>query len=316
MSMRAARIFTPATSAVIVTATSCLLGMTSTALAQQVALASTTATAPSPTDESQAAVQARIKQLEAELRVLRKKAGIQKPAESQQAEPKVAALTPPAVSTLPSAAPGAPPSAYAMAPRAPAPMQPFNWTGPYAGLSLGVGFLNADASTNSTSTSISKDLPSPPGLTTTDTDNAFASGKARFESGALADAYIGYSRQFAPNWVGAAQLEASLGRLFARFNENGFSNFTDVRSDVGLTNTQSSTFTQKDSLNITFMVSALAKLGYLVTPRDLVYGLAGWTYAGFNTTLPTVNDPAFGAHGVTVGGGWERQILDSWTWKL
>src|SRR5581483_8815433 len=217
---------------------------------------------------------------------------------SQQAEPRVAALTPPSVSTLPPAATGSPPSSYAMAPRAPVPVQPFNWTGPYAGLSLGVGFLNAGASTTSTSTSIDKDLPSPPGLTTTDTTTAFASGKARFEPGALADAYVGYSRQF------------------ARFNENGFSNFTDVRSDVGLTNVQSSTFTQKDSLNITFMVSALAKLGYLVTPRDLVYGLAGWTYAGFNTTLPTLNDPAFGAHGVTVGGGWERQILDSWTLKL
>src|SRR5581483_11682309 len=219
---------------------------------------------------------------------LRKKAGIQKPGESQQAGPKVAALTPPSVSTLPPAATGSPPSTYAMAPRA-VPVQPFNWTGPYAGLSLGVGFLNAGASTTGTSTDIDRELPSPPGLATTDTATSFASGKARFEPGALADAYVGYSKRVAPSWVGAVQLEASLGRLFARFNENGFSNFTDVRSDVGLTNVESSSFTQKDSLNITFMVSALAKLGYLVTPRDLVYGLAGWTYAGFNTTLPTVN---------------------------
>jgi outer membrane immunogenic protein len=127
---------------------------------------------------------------------------------------------------------------------------------------------------------------------------------------------LGYNFRVAPNWVTGVQLEGSLGRFFARFNETGFSNTTDVRSDVGLTNVSSTAFTQKDSLNINFMVSALARLGYLVTPRDYIYGLAGWSYAGFNTTLPNINDPAFGANGVTVGAGWERQVFDSWTLKL
>jgi opacity protein-like surface antigen len=269
--------------------------------------------ASSTAGENNAALETRIKELEAEIRTLRKKAASTKPAEPRPQNP--AALTTPTASTSPYVTPTGG-SAYPLAVKAPLAVRAFDWSGPYAGFSLGLGFLNASASTTSTFTNVDTNLPSPPGLRTTDTTISTASGKARHETGALADLYVGYNFRTAPGWVSGVQLEGSLGRFFARFNESGASTFTDVRSDVGLTNVQSSTFTAKDSLNITFMVSALARLGYLVTPRDLVYGLAGWSYAGFNTTLPNGLDPAFGANGITVGAGWERQILDTWTLKL
>jgi outer membrane immunogenic protein len=297
------------------TAIASVLGISSTAFAQQVALATDAASgaASSTAGESSAALQARIKELEAEIRSLRKKAASPKPAEPRLQNP--AALTTPTNSISPYVTPTSG-TAYPLAVKAPLAVRPFDWSGPYAGFSLGLGFLNANASSAGTFTDIETALPSPPGLKETFTTNAVANGKARFETGALADLYIGYNFRTAPGWVSGVQLEGSLGRFFARFNESGAANATDVRSDVGLTNTSRQAFTQTDSLNITFMVSALARLGYLVTPRDLVYGLAGWSYAGFNTTLPNVGDPSFGANGVTVGAGWERQILDTWTLKL
>jgi hypothetical protein len=53
----------------------------------------------------------------------------------------------------------------------------------------------------------------------------------------------------------------------ARFNQTGFTAFQEVRSDVGVNNIASTTFTENDTLKMDFMVSALARLGYLVTPR-------------------------------------------------
>jgi opacity protein-like surface antigen len=313
--MRAAPTSASVVSALLATtAIASVLATSSTSFAQQVALATdaSAGAASSTAAENPAALQARIKELEAEIRSLRKKAAGPKP------EPRLqnpAALTTPTNSTSPYVTPTSGP-AYPLAVKAPLAVRPFDWSGPYAGFSLGLGFLNANQTTTGTFTSVDTDLPSPPGLRETFTTNSAATGKARFETGALADLYIGYNFRTAPGWVSGVQLEGSLGRFFARFNESGASNFTDVRSDVGLTNVSNQTFTFKDSLNITFMVSALARLGLLVTPRDLVYGLAGWSYAGFNTTLPNVEDPSFGANGVTVGAGWERQILDTWTLKL
>ncbi len=290
-------------SLLVTTAVASALGVPDTAVGQTLAAAGDTS------DPENAALRARIKELEAENRALRAKSG---PAHAAAPSGQVSApVIPPAAPLAP-----APASAFALAKVPVAVARPFDWTGPYAGLSLGVGALGAKASGSSTFTDIDRNLPTPPGLVTTDTDNTALSGNSRFEAGAIADLFIGYNFRPADRWVAGGQLEASLGRFFARFNQQGVSSFTDVRSDVGLTNISNGTFTENDSLNINFMVSALARLGFLVTPRDLVYGLAGWSYAGFDTTLPGGEDPPFGANGVTVGAGWERQILDSWTLKL
>src|SRR5262249_34529304 len=149
-------------------------------------------------------------------------------------------------------------------------------------------------------------------VTEIDTFNSllvFGNNRAKATIGALADVYVGYSSRFG-NWVGGAQLEGSLGRFFSRFDQNRvFANSSVTRNFVNgvlqlpvATGADIGGGTLTNSLSIDFMVSAIARFGYLVTPRDLVYGLGGWTYAGFNTTLPAGLDPSFGAHGVTVGG--------------
>jgi opacity protein-like surface antigen len=202
---------------------------------------------------------------------------------------------------------------------------PAAWTGPYAGVSLGIGALNANTSgtgtniQNSTNTDLLGNITQ---LSTFTGVQAFGDNRAKAQIGALADVYVGYSSRFG-NWVGGGQLEGSLGRFFSRFDQDGIFASSNVTKNFNngvlllpvATGFDAGSGTVTNSLNIDFMVSAIARFGYLVTPRDLVYGLGGWTYAGFNTTLPAAIDPSFGAHGVTVGAGWEREMLDGWTLK-
>src|SRR5262245_52256327 len=65
------------------------------------------------------------------------------------------------------------------------------------------------------------------------------------------------------------------------------------------------------------MVSALARAGWLVDPRTLLYGLAGWTGAQFDYQNLTDNlfyqpGERFWANGVTVGVGAEKRLDASW----
>ncbi len=190
----------------------------------------------------------------------------------------------------------------------------FRWSGPYAGFSLGAGALHAK--TSGSSTFISTEIIPSSGFTDTQASTSAIAGNSRFEAGALADLYIGYNFLLANYWMTGVQVEGSLGRFFSRFNASGTSGFVETRSDVGVNNVANGTFTENHSLNINFMVSALARFGYLASSRDLFYGLAGWTFADFSTTLPSSGDPSFGANGLTIGAGWERQILETWTLKL
>ena len=120
------------------TAIASVLGISSTAFAQQVALATDAASgaASSTAGESSAALQARIKELEAEIRSLRKKAASPKPAEPRLQNP--AALTTPTNSISPYVTPTSG-TAYPLAVKAPLAVRPFDWSGPYAGFSLGLG---------------------------------------------------------------------------------------------------------------------------------------------------------------------------------
>jgi opacity protein-like surface antigen len=273
------------------TAITSVLSIPCTAAAQDLAVA----VDPSPA-AADPALQVRLKQLEAENRALRKK---------QSTALRSDDLT--ELTTTPASR-----SAYAMAPLSPVGFRWLDWSGPYAGISVGVGWLNANTSGSNSDSDTDNEFP---GFFDTDLTRSALSGSSSPQTGGVADLYVEYNFQLSNTWVAGVQVEGSLGRFYTRFNQSGISGFTETRSDVGVNNISSSNFTENDSLNINFMVSALARVGYLVTPRDLIYGLAGWTFAGFTTNLPS-EDPSFGANGVTVGAGWERRILDSWTLKL
>jgi outer membrane immunogenic protein len=240
----------------------------------------------------EAAMQAEIAALKAENRELRKRRDRPATASAVATAPLATSLA--VASSTPSLAPRAPvrsAEAYAMAPGS-SPGASSIWTGAYMGVSLGVGGTHATAS--GSSSSFNTGVP---------TDDTFG-GSSTFNAGAVADLYAGYSRQWG-NWVGGVQAEASLGRLSSRIDE---------------TATGEEPITLTNSLNLNFMVSALGRVGYLIDPHDQIYGLAGWTFAGFSTTATpfgggglVFDSSSFGVNGVTVGAGWERQIADQWT---
>ena len=65
-----------------------------------------------------------------------------------------------------------------------------------------------------------------------------------------------------------------------------------------------------DSISNHWLLSALARAGWLVDSRDLIYVLGGPTYGRF-----TWGSETFGMFGGTVGVGFERQIAPMWTLK-
>jgi outer membrane immunogenic protein len=218
---------------------------------------------------------------------------------------------------------GSPLASYAAAPIYPA----FSWTGPYAGISLGVGWLHATTATSVQSTDITKSIPGllQVEIDTTTTAGAF-NGESKYATGAVADTYVGHNFQM-NNWVTGLQLEGSLGRFAARFRGSGATTSVSteqvfVQGPGGVlipgpitSSTATTSSTQVTGLNLNFMVSALGRVGYLFGPTDLAYALVGWTYAGFDARLPNLSDPSFGAGGLTVGLGWERHVMNNWTLK-
>jgi outer membrane immunogenic protein len=190
-----------------------------------------------------------------------------------------------------------------------------SWTGAYAGLSVGLGGENTRATTNFSSSSLQSSTAGPSIFM--NSTNSFSVGNRQFGAGGVADVFIGYNRQM-NDWVAGVQLEGTLARFNERLsrtltqNTNGTSIIGGVTL-VGLP--QASSSSQFDTLSPNWMVTAAARLGRLVTPHDLIYGLAGWSFANFSTSLESAGDRTFNASGPTVGIGWERQLADQWTMR-
>jgi opacity protein-like surface antigen len=72
--------------------------------------------------------------------------------------------------------------------------------------------------------------------------------------------------------------------------------------------------TEDRTLTANWMITAIARFGMLVDPRNLIYGLGGVTYANFQTAVETEDvNRTFNTYGPTVGIGWETQLPDMWT---
>lgn len=206
------------------------------------------------------------------------------------------------------------------------PVQQYSWTGYYIGFSVGAGGMrsNATSSLTSFSPSTRRDLAGTILDTSSEliTDNF--SGGSQFKPGGTADLFVGYNQQI-NNWIFGSQIEGSV----ARFNEKLHRSGSDVSFDTSQTFTlgvpdsapsisgTTSSGTRDDFLSINWMATAAVRLGYLVSPRDLLYGIGGWTVAGFSTTLESDNgsNRTFTANGPTIGIGWERQLPSMWTFR-
>ena len=68
-------------------------------------------------------------------------------------------------------------------------------------------------------------------------------------------------------------------------------------------------------LKPTWTGSALARLGFVVSPDLLIYGLGGWTYVGFDTEGEGEVAHSGGAHGATAGVGAEVRLNPGWSFQ-
>src|SRR5262249_36002425 len=85
-----------------------------------------------------------------------------------------------------------------------------------------------------------------------------------------------------------------------------------------VTNVQTASQLVNANLSMNWMLTALGRFGYLVNPRDMVYVLGGWSFASFSARLESDDNSVgrtFTANGPAVGVGWERQIMDLWTFR-
>jgi opacity protein-like surface antigen len=157
--------------------------------------------------------------------------------------------------------------------------------------------------------------------------------------GGAGNLVLGYAWMLNSNIVAGAQIEGGVSNIQARLTGSASSTSSSPSSGTTInsststclacsppstldsfssttgTNTSSSasTLSVSNTLASRWVVSALARGGFLIDPQDLVYVVGGWTYAGFETPL---NSAHFGLHGGTIGAGFERQIAPLWGVKV
>jgi opacity protein-like surface antigen len=118
------------------------------------------------------------------------------------------------------------------------------------------------------------------------------------------------------NFLVGAEIEGGISNTRTTMNGmvSGPAQSVSTSTQFGVTTTSTTTGPTSSNtilnLDNRWVVSALARGGVLVDPKDLIYLVGGVTYGQFE-----VLDESFGAFGGTVGAGWERKITPSWTLK-
>jgi opacity protein-like surface antigen len=204
-----------------------------------------------------------------------------------------------------------------MATKAPfAPPVP-SWEGAYAGAAFGAGWMHAKSTQTSTFTDLETNTG--PGFsdvfTTTGGDVASLSGSG---PGAMVNLFVGYNWMLTSNFLIGGQIEGGVSNIRAKVS--GADPFTRVETTVdtppgGVAGTSVSTESGIDSftdnIDNRWLISALARAGWVVDSRNLIYALAGPTYGRFEWSTET-----FGMFGGTVGAGFERKIAPMWTLRV
>lgn len=157
-----------------------------------------------------------------------------------------------------------------------------------------------------------------------------------WNSGALADLYLGTSTHITPRIVAGVQVEGGLSQMLfqstipreyrtSRRTERGTSTSNSDDGDTSRSRSKGSgsevqtyTYDEHNKLELDWMVSVIGRAGYLAAPNTLLYGLAGWSYGHFtaedlpfNVGYGQISD--FGSHGITVGGGLEQKLSSKWS---
>jgi outer membrane immunogenic protein len=191
----------------------------------------------------------------------------------------------------------------------PAERQP-GWAGIYWGASFGGALTRAQTSSVETYISAfpSNGFPfSTQGIMTT------AQGSGSNGLGATLDLFAGFNTQL-DRVVAGVQLEGSLADI--NFKSPGTRSYVYFNGAGPTGQTASGSF--QPHVYGRWMVSALARGGFLVDPSTLFYGIGGWTFGRFEYHNVTDNlffqpGETFYAHGVTGGAGIERKLDDNWS---
>jgi outer membrane immunogenic protein len=193
------------------------------------------------------------------------------------------------------------------------------WSGFYAGAAGGVGWMHSNGTIGQDSTSISSSTSTFPGIpptTFTSTSTATATENISGRSpGEMSSLFLGYNHMLNGSWLIGGQLEGTLANTAVNLNGAGTASSTTSSLTTppgGSPTTATSTGPISGGaggLDNRWLVSVLARGGFLVDPTDLVYALGGYTYGRFE--VGAIGE-GFGMNGGTVGVGWERQIVPGW----
>lgn len=261
-------------------------------------------------------LEARVSVLEAENQQSKKDAAAAR-AETQALRQKIRTREPVAVTAAlapanAAVAAAAPPKLYDIA--SPAIAEAQGWNGFYTGAAGGVGWIhsNETLSGNSASTSTTVD-PGPVTSVFTSTSSAMDSLSGQ-NPGPMASLFLGYNHMLNSNWLIGGQIEATLANTAVNQNGSGISTTTSTSlttppGGAPLVSTTTSPGSATDAIANRWLISVLARGGFLLDPADLVYLLGGYTYGRFE--IGEIGQ-GFGMNGGTIGVGWERQIMAGW----
>jgi opacity protein-like surface antigen len=202
-------------------------------------------------------------------------------------------------------------SAMAAMPPAPGTAWADGWAGPYFGAYFGAGAGRARKSSRTTDTSTSND-----GAQTSAGNSLSAGNLAGDMTGSMVDLFAGYNWR-AGNFVVGGQVEGTLFSDVA-LTTIGTETFTSVSTGNGVV-TSTSSGTNNNAENdqqLRSRVGLIGRVGYLVTPNVLLYGLGGLELSHF--TYPDGDDRFGGKNGkwvagYTAGAGGEVKLTDNWS---
>jgi opacity protein-like surface antigen len=114
------------------------------------------------------------------------------------------------------------------------------------------------------------------------------------------------------NAILGGQLEGGLANVRVNMTSLGAGISNTIGTGGFASSSTLSNSVATDTLDNRWQLSALARIGVLLDPVDLIYVIGGYTYSRFDY----LNNFTFGMNGATIGGGWERQIVRGWTVRV
>jgi outer membrane immunogenic protein len=194
---------------------------------------------------------------------------------------------------------------------------PLNAPPPWSGFYFGTTFGGALTRSKIDSSETYKQT-----FTATPPNNIFgnstlANSSGNNHGGAMLDALVGTNALLGSSFLLGAQLEGTVSDI--NFDSSGTRSLTYFNGAGPTGNTASGDW--RPHVYSRWMVSALARAGFLVEPATLVYAIGGWTGASFeyhNLTDNPFFEPgeSFWANGVSVGGGLERKLNPNWSVRV